>query len=83
MPNLTTNSASHRTRIVAEAVVSAYIREISQPAVARVQARAGEATAPASARVPAPRPMASSSRLSRPRSHALELPRRRFLELSA
>jgi hypothetical protein len=71
------NPANHRARIVAEAVVSAYIHEIAQPTR---RMRAGDA---AGDRVPSARLAAPVAPRSRRPSHALPSPRRRGLELVA
>ncbi len=74
MPSRITNPVSHRTRIVSEAVMSAYIREIAQPPPPREspwQSRRHTRT------------IASNRAHMRARSHALAPPRQRPRELAA
>ena len=76
MTSLTTNPASHRTRIVAEAVVSAYIHELAQP-------RRHGAVTVHDAHAPVRRALASSAHGARSHRRAPLARRRGALELSA
>ena len=80
MPSTISNPTRHRTRIVAEAVVSAYIHEIAQPS--RPRERAGLHTDFAA--VPAAIESTPRARpLGRARGQALARRRRQALQLTA